>query len=186
MLNNGTTPGHRRARPRGRAGAAARREAADRLHSLAIGLLRRLRREDDAAGLSAPRLSALSVVVFGGPLTIGALAAAEQVRPPTMTRLVAALERDGLVRREVDPADGRVVRLRATSRGERLLAEGRARRVGTLARALERLSSEEAAALDVAVGALERMLRAEADAAKSDAAKGDAAKGDAAGARGRR
>src|SRR5688500_1433251 len=109
---------------------------ADRVHSAAIHLLRRLRREDDTSGLSAPRLSALSVVVFAGPLTIGALATAEQVRPPTMTRLVSGLERDGLVRREADAADGRVVRVRATARGERLLAEGRARRVDTLARAL--------------------------------------------------
>lgn len=63
--------------------------------------------EDGASGLTAPRLSALSVVVFRGPLTLGALAAAEQVRPPTMTRLVAALEADGLVAREPDPRDGR-------------------------------------------------------------------------------
>ena len=167
LTNTGVRP-RSRARP---GSPAARRDRADRLHSLAIGLLRRLRREDDAAGLSAPRLSALSVVVFGGPLTIGALASAEQVKPPTMTRLVAGLERDGLVLRELDAADGRVVRVRATPRGERLLAEGRARRVGTLARALERLTSDEAAALDVAVGALERMLREEAGAAR-DAAPG--------------
>src|SRR5229473_2111765 len=73
---------------------------ADRLHSAAIHLLRRLRRQDDASGLTAPRLSALSVIVFSGPLTLGALATAEQVRPPTMTRLVAALEEAGLVVRE--------------------------------------------------------------------------------------
>ncbi len=89
-------------------------DVADRLHSAAIHLLRRLRREDDASGLSAPRLSALSVVVFGGPVTIGALAAAEQVRVPTMSRLVAALEADGLVRRKPDVDDGRVVRVAAT------------------------------------------------------------------------
>jgi hypothetical protein len=70
---------------------------ADRLHSAAIHLLRRLRREDAKSGLSAPRLSALSVLVFGGPLTLGELANAEQVRPPTMTRLVTALEADGRV-----------------------------------------------------------------------------------------
>src|SRR4051794_41857953 len=76
---------------------------ADQLHSAAIHLLRSLRREDTASGLSAPRLSALSVVVFGGPLTIGALAAAEQVRPPTMTRLVAALQAQGLRARGPGP-----------------------------------------------------------------------------------
>src|SRR3954468_23413000 len=107
---------------------------ADRLHSAAIHLLRRLRTEDTASGLTAPRLSALSVIVFGGPLTLGALAAAEQVRPPTMTRLVAALEGAGLVTREPDPGDPRQVLLRATPAGRRLLEEGRVRRTATLAR----------------------------------------------------
>src|SRR5881392_862863 len=92
-------------------------DLADRLHSAAIYLLRRLRREDDASGLPAPQLSAMSVIVFGGPITLGALAAAEQVRPPTITKLVAALERAGLVERGVDAADKRVVRVTATSRG---------------------------------------------------------------------
>src|SRR5919202_2354129 len=87
---------------------------ADRLHSAAIHLLRRLRKQDDASGLTAPRLSALSVVVFGGPLSLGALAAAEQVRPPTMTRIVSALERAGLVERSPHPTDGRQVLLTAT------------------------------------------------------------------------
>ena len=105
-----------------RAGGRTRAvEVADRLHSAAIHLLRWLRREDEAAGLSPARLSALSVVVFGGPLPIGELARAEQVRPPTMTRLVQALERDGLVAREPDPADGRVTRVRATAEGARIV-----------------------------------------------------------------
>src|SRR4051812_49977548 len=81
---------------------------ADRLHSAAIHLLRHLRKEDDASGLSAPRLSALSVVVFGGPLSLGALARAEQVRPPTMTRIVTGLQRDGLVTRKGDLRDRRL------------------------------------------------------------------------------
>ena len=61
------------------------------LHSVSIRMLRTLRREDDGIGLSAPRLSALSVIVFAGPLSLGELAAAEQVRPPTMSRIVEAL-----------------------------------------------------------------------------------------------
>src|SRR5882672_7098612 len=111
---------------RGPSGATGRPAAdlADRLHSAAIHLLRRLRREDDASGLPAPQLSALSVIVFGGPLTLGALAAAEQVRPPTITKLVATLEAAGLVEREVDPDDRRVARVRATARGSRLLQDG--------------------------------------------------------------
>src|SRR5918912_3988253 len=92
-------------------------EAADRFHSAAIHALRRVRREDPATGLSAARLSALSVLVFGGPRTLGELAAAEQVRPPTMTGLVRALEEGGYVRRDADPDDGRVHRLRSTAKG---------------------------------------------------------------------
>src|SRR3954467_2258933 len=84
---------------------SAAADLADRLHSAAIHLLRRLRRADTASGLPAPRLSALSVLVFGGPLTVSELAAAEQVRPPTMTRIIGALEAAGLAEREGDPKD---------------------------------------------------------------------------------
>src|ERR1041385_6417167 len=89
-------------------------DLADRLHSAAIHLLRRLRREDDASGLPAPQLSAMSVIVFGGPITLGALASAEQVRPPTITKLVATLEKAGLVERTSDATDKRVSRVEAT------------------------------------------------------------------------
>jgi DNA-binding MarR family transcriptional regulator len=133
-------------------------DLADRLHSAAIHLLRRLRREDTRTGLSAPRLSALSVVVFAGPLTLGELAAAEQVKPPTMTRLVRALEARGLVTREGDAHDGRVVRLRATAKGRALMAEGRARRVRALAEGLRTLEEAEREALSDAVEALERII----------------------------
>jgi DNA-binding MarR family transcriptional regulator len=112
---------------------------ADQLHSAAIGLLRQLRREDDAIGITAPRLSALSVVVFGGPLTLGQLAAAEQVKPPTMTRIVTGLEEDGLVERRDDANDGRLTQIHATAKGRKILAAGRARRVKTLAVAVEAL-----------------------------------------------
>jgi DNA-binding MarR family transcriptional regulator len=121
---------------------------ADQLHSAAIHLLRRLRKEDDASGLSAPRLSALSVVVFGGPLTLGQLAQAEQVRPPTMTRIVTGLEKDGLVRREGDARDKRLTKIHATPKGAKVLAAGRARRIELLARAVERLGAKELAQLE--------------------------------------
>lgn len=133
---------------------------ADRLHSAAIHLLRRLRREDDASGLSAPRLSALSVIVFAGPITLGALAAAEQVRPPTMTRVVQSLERDGLVTREPVADDARAVLIRATSRGIRLLSEGRTRRVKRLASDLAALQATELHLLARAAVLLERVTRA--------------------------
>jgi len=95
------------------------RAIADRLHSAAIHLLRRLRVEDKALGLSGPRASALSVIVFRGPLTMSALAEAEQVRRPTITRLIDGLERRGLVRRVSDPADGRVQLVEATAAGKK-------------------------------------------------------------------
>src|SRR5512132_1214172 len=134
-------------------------DLADRLHSAAIHLLRRLRREDDASGLPAPQLSALSVIVFGGPITLGALAAAEQVRPPTITKLVATLEAAGLVEREVDRDDRRVVRVRSTARGARLLQEGRQRRVAMLAGSLADLSDADRAALERAASVLEKVVR---------------------------
>jgi DNA-binding MarR family transcriptional regulator len=134
-------------------------EIADRLHSAAIHLLRRLRREDDASGLPAPQLSALSVIVFGGPVTLGDLARAEQVRPPTITKLVAALEAAGLVAREVDAEDKRITRVRATERGTTLLQQGRQRRIAALVRDLEALTASELDALRRAVDVLERVVR---------------------------
>src|SRR5919199_2097167 len=114
-------------------------EAADRFHSAAIHALRHVRREDPASGLSAARLSALSVLVFGGPRTLGELAAAEHVRPATMSKIVQALEQDGYLRRESDPQDRRVSRLRATAKGERVMWRGRQRRAENLAGLLARL-----------------------------------------------
>lgn len=136
------------------------RRTADRLHSAAIHLLRRLRREDDASGLTGPRLSALSVAVFGGPVTLGALAAAEQVRRPTMTRLVSALEAAGLVSREPNPRDARAPLIRATPLGVRLLEEGRGRRTSALARQLDGLPPDELATLERAAEILDRLSRA--------------------------
>jgi DNA-binding MarR family transcriptional regulator len=132
---------------------------ADRLHSAAIHLLRRLRVEDEALGISAPRLSCLSVLVFAGPTRIGELARIEQVEPPTMTRLVDGLVRDGLAVREPDPDDARAVRVRATPRGERTLQRGRTKRVDTLRAALATLSPTELGALGEGVEVLERVLR---------------------------
>jgi DNA-binding MarR family transcriptional regulator len=144
-----------------RGGAAADLEQlADRLHSVSIRLLRAVREEDARMGISGPRSSALSVVVYRGPLTIGALAAAEQVRPPTMTKLVQALESSGLVERTADPADARRVLVRATTAGRRLLAQGRARRVGALTDRLTGLSAAARRDLERAVAALETVFGA--------------------------
>jgi DNA-binding MarR family transcriptional regulator len=134
-------------------------QMAARLHSSAIRLLRMLRREDEGSGLSAPRLSALSVVVFLGPLSLAELAAAEQVRPPTMSRIVDALLAAGLVTREAAPGDRRSVRIAATQEGVRLLEAGRARRVRALTARLEKLPESERRALGRGVEILERALK---------------------------
>ncbi len=104
------------------------------------------------------QLSALSVLVFGGPRTLGELAAAEHVRPPTMTRIVQALEAAGLVRRDRDAADARVHRLRATARGRRVMQRGRERRVASLAALLERLPPQDVARVRAASELVERAL----------------------------
>ncbi len=133
---------------------------ADRLHSAAIHLLRRLRKEDDASGLSAPQLSALSVLVFGGPCSPGALAAAEQVRPPTMTRLLSELERASLVTRATDPQDRRRLTVAATERAGELLLHGRRRRTASLAVQLAQLPAAERRLLEDATDVLERLVHA--------------------------
>jgi len=133
-------------------------DVADRLHSAAIHLLRSLRRQDAATGLTGARLSALSVIVFAGPVTVTQLAAAEQVSLPTVTRMLAGMERDRLVKRERDAADRRVVWVRPTPRGTRLLVEGRRRRVAALAADLARADAADLDALDRALAIIERII----------------------------
>ena len=132
---------------------------ADRLHSAAIHLLRRVRKEDERTGVSPARLSALSVLVFGGPRRLTDLAQAEQVKPPTMTRIVAGLEADGLVRRRAVSGDARAVSLEATPRGVRVMQDGRRRRVEHLAAALKDLPQEDLRLLADAAAVMERVSR---------------------------
>jgi DNA-binding MarR family transcriptional regulator len=132
---------------------------ADAIHSAAIHLLRKIRKEDERTGITASRLSALSVLVFGGPMRVTDLARAEHVKPPTMTRIVAALEADQLAKRTADAADGRSVRIEATRRGERLMQEGRKRRVERLGTALKGLSAEDLAVLSRAAAIIETVSR---------------------------
>ena len=139
---------------------ADERAIADRLHSAAIHLLRRVRRVDEATGLSGAKLSALSVVVFAGPISLRDLAAAEQVRPPSMTRTVRELELDGLITRETDDSDRRVTRIRATAKGEQLLKQGRGARIKLLADLLRALDVDDLSLLDEASKALERLFSA--------------------------
>jgi DNA-binding MarR family transcriptional regulator len=140
------------------AGAKEGFATADRLHSAAIHLLRRLRVRDRESGVGPAQLSALSVLVFGGPRSLGELADAEQVRPPTMSRIVAGLERAGLVRRRATE-DGRRVRLEASARGAKILQEGRMRRVESLAKALYALSGKEQKLLGQLVELLQQVIR---------------------------
>lgn len=125
-------------------------EIAEKLHSGALRLLRRLRKFDSEAQISAPKLSALSVLVFGGPQGLNDLAGAEQVRAPTMSRLVAELEADGLVRKTTDAADRRGIKIAATAKGQALMERGRARRLQHLTAAIAALPADERKALAIA------------------------------------
>ena len=147
------------ARKSTRFSSARRRAVADRLHAAAIHLLRRLRVQDAATGIGPARLSALSVLVFGGPMSLKDLAAAEQVQPPTMSRIVHGLERAALVHREVVREDRRKIRLRATPKGIRILQQGRRRRITYFAEHLQNLRGEELASLERAADTLHRVLQ---------------------------
>jgi DNA-binding MarR family transcriptional regulator len=114
----------------------------DLLHSAAIHLLRRVRARDRTMGIGPAQLSALSVLVFGGPRSLKELAEAEQVRPPTMSRIVTGLVREGLVRRKAT-SDKRRLRLEATVKGTKILWEGRRRRVELLAQTLQTFTNIE-------------------------------------------
>lgn len=131
---------------------------ADRLHSAAIHLLRRVRKEDAASAQGPACLSALSVLVFGGEKTLTELAAAEQVKPPTMSRIVASLKRSRLIEVKADPEDARRMRIRATTKGTRLLQEARLRRIACLAERLAALPETDRSQLTAAAEILSTML----------------------------
>lgn len=141
----------------GHASHRREREVADRLHSAAIHLLRRARRTDPLTGVSPAQLSALSVLM-SGPKTLGELAAAEQVRPPTMSRLASEMERAGVARKVTDRDDARIVRVHATPKGLRALARGRAMRIEAIERLMREADRDELDNLERAVGTIERLL----------------------------
>jgi len=136
-----------------------RLEVADRLHSAALHLLRHARKQDVLARIGPARLSALSVLVFGGPMALGQLAAAEQVKAPTMSRIVAGLKRSGLAKIETDAKDARRIRVTATAKGERLLQQARVRRIQLLAETLGGLKKAELGTLLRAAEVMERAVR---------------------------
>jgi DNA-binding MarR family transcriptional regulator len=134
-------------------------DAADRLHSAAIHLLRRLRIRDRELGIGPAQLSALSVLVFGGPKSLASLAEAEQVKPPTMSRIVAGLLRAKLVHRGTDREDRRAVIIEATEKGVRIMQAGRRHRVEALATAVRGLPRKEIARLREAAQVMESLSR---------------------------
>ena len=134
-------------------------ELAARLANLSTVLQRELAHSDGGDGLTRSRLSALALLVLGGPRTLGQLAASERVKPPTMTRLVHAMEADGLVERAPNPSDGRSVIIRATAIGERQLERGRTRQIAPLAESISDLDRSERRQLEDASDVLGRVLR---------------------------
>ncbi|HEY1632661.1 MAG TPA: MarR family transcriptional regulator [Rhizomicrobium sp.] len=125
-------------------------QVADQIHAAAIRLLRFVRKEDAASGVSGAQLSVLSVLAFGGPQTLGALAQAEQVKPPTMSQLVSELERLGLVARK--PLDRRSIEVSVTRKGRQLMEAGRRRRLARLTTAIAKLPPEQIDRLGQAAG----------------------------------
>ncbi len=123
-------------------------EIATSLHRAAIRLLRTVRVADDETGVSAPKLSALSVLTFGGAMSLSALARAEQVTPATMSKLVSDLEAEGLVAKRADSEDRRSVRIEVTVRGRALMEEGRKRRLALLQKRLAKLTRDDRILLD--------------------------------------
>jgi DNA-binding MarR family transcriptional regulator len=136
-----------------------RLEVADRLHSAAIHLLRTAARTDAQSGQGPARLSALSVLVFGGPKTLGQLADAERVKAPTMSRIVAGLKKSGLAKIQNDGSDARKIRITVTAKGERLLQEARRRRIQSLAESLKSLEKADLKTLREASDLIEQAIR---------------------------
>jgi DNA-binding MarR family transcriptional regulator len=134
-------------------------ELARRLSSLGLHLVREAAAGEERDGLTTARLSALGLLVLGGPRRLGELAAAERVRPPTMTRLVRALEAEGLVTRERGGVDGRSVVVSATEAGGGAFQAALSGHAGALAARFGRLSVPARRSLESAAGILEQVLR---------------------------
>jgi DNA-binding MarR family transcriptional regulator len=132
-------------------------EVARQLNSGAIHLLRSLAAVDRMAGLTAARLSALSVIVFAGPRSLGALAAAEGVAGPTMTRIVDGLVAGGLAVRQPDQTDGRAVHIAPTAAGEDLMRSAAGRRISVIATAIQDLPVADRRRIAAAAGLLDQL-----------------------------
>ncbi|MEO1136933.1 MAG: MarR family transcriptional regulator [Pseudomonadota bacterium] len=136
---------------------ASNLEIADELHSAAIHLLRVLRKQDAEAGLSAPKLSVLSVLAFGGTATLKTLAAVEQVSRPTMTKLIQELEADDMVKRQTNPDDRRNQLISITAKGKSVFGTARRKRLDALARQVADLSKSDRQAVVKAIAPLRKL-----------------------------
>ena len=131
--------------------------AAEAIHAASIRVLRIVRAEDTKSGIGPAQLSVLSILVFLGPKTMGELAEAEQVKPPTMSRIVDGLVRQRLAERTTGTDDRRSLRIACTPKGKKLLLAGRNRRVRALAKRIEHLSAADLTVLDKAAGVLAKI-----------------------------
>ena len=127
---------------------------------LSVTRLARLLRQQDESGLTPTMATALAAIGREGPLTLGELAALEQVAPPTITKVIGKLESAGLVDRIPDPTDRRVCRVVLSARGRRQLDTNRSRRTAWLADRLAALDPDDRARLASALGAIEHLTTA--------------------------
>ena len=132
-------------------------DLADQLHSAAIHLLRQVRMEDRSSGIGPAQLSALSVLVFGGSKSLKQLAEIEQVKPPTMVRIVQGLVGQRLAATRADKEDARMLQISATPRGHSVMQRARLRRVEALARMLSETSAAERLEISTALAILRNL-----------------------------
>ena len=132
-------------------------ELASRLRLAVMRLARRLRQQTGDP-ITPSQISALATIEARGPITLGDLAGLEQVQPPTMTRIVAALEQDCFVVREVDANDRRIARVAVTPAGRRLLERSRGRKTAYLSHRLKSMSTAERDLVERALPLIERLV----------------------------
>lgn len=133
-------------------------EVAEKLHSVAIHLLRNAKKHDQESGLTAERLSLLSILIYVGPQTINSLAEMEQVSAPAITRTVKSLEKQGYVIKSRSKTDQRVVYVAPTRKSQQLLEETRRKRLQRIEHLLEGAAEEDLKQLSVAMTILEKQI----------------------------
>jgi DNA-binding MarR family transcriptional regulator len=137
---------------------AENQELPARLRLTVMRLARRLRQQSEE-GATPSMLSALATVERQGPVALSELAQVERVQPPSITKVVARLEEEGLIRRSGDDRDRRITRIELTARGKRFIETNRSRKTAYLARGLSDLEPEDRAILNRALDVLDRVLK---------------------------